>query len=288
MKIWGSKKHLVTLAACVALLGGACGGGDGDGGDAAADAEHTVRAALDAENSKDADAFLELWTDKGLESYDSGTRAEIKSGKAEGFGEDPIDILKIVDTKVKKGGKAASVELDATPKTAPVAKVVYRVQFNLIKKDKDWLINGFDFNGSPPASDAAEVIDIKAQEYAFGLSKTTSGGDVAFTFENIGKEQHELTLFKAPDGTTIEKALAAIKDVDGENLEPVPAGYKVDHVTFADIGDKLDVAFAEPLAKGTYVMACYIPQGGFGENGPVNPAGKPHVQLGMINLLTVA
>ncbi|MEY2398068.1 MAG: hypothetical protein QOJ00_1242 [Actinomycetota bacterium] len=277
---------MVVLAACVALFGAgaACGGG---GADAEKSVVHTVRASIQAENAKNADAFLRLWTDRGLARYDSGTRNEIANGTADGFGQDRVDILKVVRTTLSEGNKA-SVRVDAAPRDFHVARVVYRVQFDLIKRKGRWLIDGFAFNGSPSAIAGAEIVDIKAQEYSFALSKPTTGSDVGFTFENVGKEQHELTLFKAPDATTLDVALAAVENVDGDTLQNLPAGYTADHLSFADLGQKLRVSFAQPLAKGTYVMACFLPQGGFGKNGPNNPNGKPHVQLGMINLLTVA
>ena len=60
------------------------------------------------------------------------------------------------------------------------------------------------------------------------------------------------------------------------------------HIGFAEVDQPAaDITFADPLEPGTYVLACYIPQGGFGDEGPVNPDGRPHIQLGMIHLLTV-
>lgn len=57
------------------------------------------------------------------------------------------------------------------------------------------------------------------------------------------------------------------------------------HVSFVEVGQTQNVTFAEPLPSD--VLACSIPQGGFGDEGPVDPEGEPHVKLGMINLLTV-
>lgn len=273
----------------VALLVGACGGdsdtGSSSGSGASADVEQTVQASIDAENAKDVDKFLALWTDKGLEGYDAGTRAELKSGEAEGFGENDVEVLKFADTKVD-GAKASTV-VDVAPTEFKAAKALFRATFALVKKGDAWLIDGFDFKGSPPAPDGATVIDIKAQDYAFAMDTTSAPGDVAFTFENVGKEQHELTFFKGPDGVGLAAAKAALENVDGSELKDLPAGYTADHLSFADIGDKMDVTFAEDLKAGTYILACYIPEGGFGDEGPVNPEGTPHIKLGMINLLTI-
>ncbi|HVE94674.1 MAG TPA: hypothetical protein VNB24_07110 [Acidimicrobiales bacterium] len=282
------RSRIVALPLALALLAGACGGDSetkGSGSGASADVEKTVRASLEAENEKDVDAFLALWTDKGLESYDQGSREDIKSGKSPGFGENKLELLEFSDTKAT-GTKATTV-VDVAPTEFKVAKPLYRATFALIEKNDKWLIDGFDFKGSPPAPDGTKVIDIKAQDYAFLLGTTEVSGDVAFKFDNVGKEQHELTMYKGPDGVDIKTAKAALENVDGSELKDIPDGYKVDHISFADVGQKLDVTFAEKLKPGTYVLACYIPQGGFGDDGPVNPEGAPHIKLGMINTLTI-
>ena len=36
-----------------------------------------------AEKAKDVNAFLALWTDKGLEAYDQGSREDLKAGPIE-------------------------------------------------------------------------------------------------------------------------------------------------------------------------------------------------------------
>jgi plastocyanin len=244
-----------------------------------------VQASIDAENAKDYQSFLALWTDKGLESYDSGTREEIAAGKGDLSGD--IDVQHLGDAVVH--GDTASVEVDATAdEQKAFVQAVYRVVFTGVKKDGRWLIDGFDFKGSPPPSAEAEVVHVTAKDYEFHLDRdAVPAGEVAFRFANEGKEQHEIALYKAPDGVTVEQAKAAVENVNGEELEDVPDGYEVAHVAFADVGQSMDVTFADDLGAGTYVLVCYIPQGGFGEHGPVDPNGRPHVQLGMIHLLTV-
>jgi plastocyanin len=293
-----SRKKLIKPFAFVlafALVAGACGGDDDKtesnaGGESSssgvsADVEKVVKDSLEAENAKDGKAFVALYTDKGLGEYDSGSREEILSGKSENFGQEPLEIIKLSNTKVT--GTKATTDINVAPEKYSSAQVVYLATFSLIKKDGDWLIDGFEFKGSPaPASDAT-VVDVKAQEYAFSLSEPNAPANVAFAFENMGKEQHEMTLFRGPDGTDVSTAKAALEKVDGSELKDLPDGYEADHVSFTEAGEKVDVSFAKPLKAGTYFMVCYIPQGGFGDEGPVNPDGKPHVQLGMISALTV-
>lgn len=280
-----SRKWLGILVVLGVLLA-ACGDDDDKpGGDAAASFVETVQASIKAENAGDAEAFLALWTDDGLESYDSGTREEISAGEGH-FSEEDIKVTRMGEPKVD--GDVASVELDATVGKPSFATTVFRVVFSGIRDGDGWKINKFDFRGSPPPGDDAEVVEITAREYSFHLDRdTVPAGEVAFHFVNEGQEQHEISLYKGPDGVTLDAAKAALENVDGSELSDIPEGYEVSHVAFAEQGDESDVTFAEPLAAGTYVLACYIPEGGFGDDGPVRPDGTPHIKLGMVHLLTL-
>jgi len=76
--------------------------------------------------------------------------------------------------------------------------------------------------------------------------------------------------------------------VHGDKLDNVPSPYKlVDHIGFAESGKTENILLRRALAKGHYVMACFIPQGGMTDKGPKDPNGKPHIQLGMIADFTV-
>jgi hypothetical protein len=277
----------------VAMAGLVACGDDDDtdtaSGGASADATEfldVVKASLEAENAKDTDAFLALWTDKGLEEYDVGSRQELEAGESENFGSEKIDVRRYGTPEVD--GDTASVEVDATVGEHGFVMPLYRVVFSGVNQGEAWKLDGFEFKGGPPPADDATVVALKAMDYAFQLSEATvPPGEVAFDFSNAGKEQHELTMFKAPDGVALDDAKATLENVDGSELEDIPDGYEAAHVGFLEVDQNQSVAFAEPLAAGTYVLACYIPQGGFGDEGPVNPEGKPHIQLGMINLLTV-
>jgi hypothetical protein len=283
---------LTLLLAGAILVLGACGdddddatGGGGGGSDDEQALEDAVRATARAENAKDVDAFLALWTDAGLAEYDVGTREEVQSGESE-IGQDKVEIVEFSDTTVT--GNTGTTTVDAVVGEANVAKAVFRVKFKGLKEGDEWKLNGFEFVGSPPPGEDTEVVDVKAVEYAFQLSASEAPADLAFKFSNTGKEQHEIALFKGPAEVSLSTAKAALENVDGSELEDIPAGYEVDHLTFAEAGDSSDITFAEPLEEGTYVLACYLPQGGLDEEGePVNPDGKPHIQLGMITLLTV-
>lgn len=289
----GSWRRTIGALMVVVMASGLAACGDDDdstaasGGGEASGFADAVKASLKAENAKDADAFLALWTDDGLAEYDSGTREEIASGKSENFGVSTITITKMGEAKLD--GNTATVVVDATTDEGEetFATPLFRAVFKGMKDGGDWKINGFEFTGSPPPGPDADVVRVTAREYQFDLDKTTASGEVAFRFINAGKEQHEISLYKAPDGITVDEAKVALQDVDGSELEDIPDGYEVAHVGFAEVGQESDITFAEPLPTGDYVLTCYIPQGGFGENGPVNPEGRAHIQLGMLALLTV-
>lgn len=278
------RKTLLAMLAVVALMGAGCAN-DGKP-DAVTDVQDTVRASVNAENAKDVDAFLDLWTDDGLEAYDVGSRADLKAGQTDGFGNDPIEIVAFGETTVE--GEKASAVVDAARREVKVAKALFRVRFDLVQADDEWKLDGFEFMGSPPAAAGAEKVRVTGTEYAFAMDEALPS-DVALTFVNAGEEPHEIALFKAPEGTDVAKAKADLSDVDGSDPSTVPDGYTGDHLSFAEPGQTMDVSFAEPLDPGTYVFACYLPAGGFSPEGePLDPDGAPHIELGMVAVATVS
>jgi len=277
-----------TLAACGGDGNDQAGTGGTGGGSAEAEQaiEQTVRDSFEAENARDVRAFAALWTNEGLEQYDVGTREDLEAGRNPDFGREQVTIIDFAETEAD--GDEGSTTVDVISGASDVAKPVFRVRFAAIERDGRWLLNGFEFVGSPPAPEGTEILEIGAIDYAFVLDRKEVPGEVAFSFSNTGQEAHEIALFKGPDGTDIGTAKAALENLDGSELDNVPEGYRVDHVAFADARSNTDITFAEPLPAGDYFLVCYIPQGGFTEEGePVNPEGTPHVQLGMINTFTV-
>ncbi len=249
--------------------------------------EDVVRVSLGAENDKDVDKFLELWTDEGLSEYDVGTRAELKAGKESNFGADPVDIVRFSGTSVR-GGKATTT-VDTVVGRHLVAFPLTRVRFELIERENvGWMLNGFQFIGGAPPTGETDIVDIQGREYAFVLDRDEVPGEIAFKFSNEGKEPHEITIFKGPDDLTVDRAREELKDVSGHDLKGIPDGYRADHLSFAEPGKSVDVSFDRPLPRGLYVLACYIPQGGFDEHGESHVGAKSHFELGMVKLLGVS
>jgi plastocyanin len=139
--------------------------------------------------------------------------------------------------------------------------------------------------GGPPPRPGQTVVKISASDYSYGFDRSqAASGDFAINFVNTGKDAHEITMFRAPEGATVPQAGAALGDVNGSELSNIPAPYElVDHITFAPPGKSTNFQFTKRLAPGHYVIACYLPQGTKSESDlRTNTTGKPHIQLGMI------
>lgn len=259
---------------------------DGEEGDQEQAIRDVIQASVDAENAGDVDSFLELWTDNGLSQYDVGTREQLRAGENPDFGTEPIEIVGFQDTIVM--GDQGSTLVDATVGEGNVVTPIYRVRFAAAREDGEWMLDGFEFLGSPPPAPGTELLNVVAKDFLYELDRTEIPGNLAFRFSNEGEDPHEITLFKGPDGVDVATAKAALENLDGQTLEGTPEGYQADHVSFAESGNSNDVTFAQPLEAGTYVLVCYLPRGGFTDQGEqVDPQGSPHVQLGMISTFTV-
>lgn len=287
-----NNKRTIAAAALLAILTAACSSSSNNGANGGSDDEaavrSTVEASVEAENDKDVETFLALWTDKGLESYDVGSRADLEAGTVESFGENSVTIVDIPEVEVT--GDTAKATVHATvDDRASFMTPLYQVVFELIRDGEDWKLDGFTFEGGAPASDEAEIVTVIGTEYAFDVDPTEAGGNFALDFKNEGDEAHEITVFHAPDGTDLDTAIADLGDVDGSDLEDLPEGYEAVHLAYAEPGQGQTYTFASEVEAGTYVLACYLPVGGLDEEGnAVDPDAESHFELGMVNTLTIA
>lgn len=246
--------------------------------------EDAVRVAIEAQNERDVDTFLEYWTDKGLSEYDVGSRADLLGGRVANFGREEILIQRFSNTRIV--GDHATTTVDAVRGMHQNAAPVSRVAFGLVEQQGGWLIDGFRFIGGTPAPEGTTVIDIEGREYSYELDEDEVPRRVAFKFANTGKEPHEISLIKGPDDVTLERATEDLKDYDGDPTK-VPEGYQVDHVAFAEPGQSINATFSRPLPAGAYVLACYIPKGGFDAEGESDPDAPSHFDEGMAAILGV-
>jgi plastocyanin len=114
----------------------------------------------------------------------------------------------------------------------------------------------------------AETVDVTGGDFSFELSATPTAETKTLTFENVGKEPHELVFVKLNEGFTLEDAIAA----EGEKGTTEDLGF-----TFAKPGEESKpIEVKRPLEPGNYAFICAIPY-----------KGDPHYDLGMQEEFTI-
>ena len=265
----------------VVLTLAACSGGHGQAADAQA-VQDTVRRSIDAENAGDVKAFLALWTDDGLRSYDAGSRSDIESGKA-ALGVDKTDVADFASTTVK--GRDAEVIVDTR-----VELGLYRLRFDLLRKGDQWLMNGFGFLGPTPPPASQKVVTVKAVEYGYDVDRAAlASGDFAVSLANGGQEQHEISVVALPAAVTTAEAVLALRGVHGRDFSGMPVGYQaVGHLAYVQPGDTGVFTLAAKLTPGHYAFVCFLPVGGVDDLGnPKVANADSHVARGMLADFTV-
>lgn len=124
---------------------------------------------------------------------------------------------------------------------------------------------------STPAA-APNIINIKANDYAFEAPDTIPAGATTIRLTDGGKEMHHVQLLKLADGKTFEDLAKEGKGepprwavpVGGPN-SPIPGGASVTETSLQ-------------LDAGNYALVCVIP----------SPDGTLHLMKGMAHKLTVA
>lgn len=265
------------------LLAGAACGDDGDDDAAAADARATLEAAIDAENAGDAEAVVGYYTDEGLDAFFGATREEIAGGEYP-LGEDgPLDVRSL---DVTVDGDTAEAIADVR-----FGIGLFRVPITLVRDGDEWLIDGMGEPGAPPPPEGVGTVEVSAVDFAFVVEgDARSSGEFLIDFRNEGEQQHEMALFRIPAGTDVPTAIDALGEVDGGSYDNVPDGYEaIDHLTFAPPGEGQTYLIADRLEAGDYAFVCFIPEGGLDDEtgDAVDPDGRPHVQLGMLDTFTV-
>jgi hypothetical protein len=244
--------------------------------------EQTVRRSIDAENAGDGAAFVALWTDSGLRSYDAGSREEIESG-AVPLGGEKTELRTFVQTAVT--GNRATAVIDGR-----VEMGLYRMRFNLVRKGSRWLIDRFKFLGSAPPPPGLAVLDVRAVDYGYDVDRAAlASGSFALHFVNGGQEQHEISVISVPAGTSTADAVFALKTANATDLASLPGGYApLGHLAFEGPGMAGDYTLATNLPPGQYAFVCFLPVGGLDDFGnPKAPGAEPHTARGMVSTFTV-
>ncbi|MEA3054964.1 MAG: hypothetical protein QOD30_396 [Actinomycetota bacterium] len=127
-------------------------------------------------------------------------------------------------------------------------------------------------------TEGATPVTITATDYKFaGTDALKAGGAFAVTFENEGKELHELHVAKLADGEkrSVDEILA---DPSAESSTKA-----VGH-SFACPGTTADTAGVDLRSPGRYLVLCFIPTGARADTDPKDfeMLGEPHAMRGMV------
>ena len=134
--------------------------------------------------------------------------------------------------------------------------------------------------GLPPAEEPAEgatAITVTAKEYEFtGADALAAGGSFAITFENEGKELHELMIQRIDESETRSMEEMMQSEEPPDTLTQVAFG-------FACPGSSTTLN-AEITEPGRYTAICFIPVGTTSETDPKDfeGGGPPHAMQGMV------
>lgn len=116
-------------------------------------------------------------------------------------------------------------------------------------------------------------LTITAVDFAFKVPASVPAGETEITFENTGKEPHQLIMASlkegAPDVTKLielpQKEAQKYLDTEINDAEkPIPPGEST--------------TFTTDLTPGTYAMVCFVES---------KEKKQPHAFLGMVNQITV-
>ena len=244
----------LALVAILATLAGACGGGGEK-----SKVEDTLRAVVAAWNEKDIEGFMANYTDRGLEGLFGAPEETAVRLLADVIGETHLSNQEITDVRVS--GDTATAEADLG-----IAMVVHRRGFSFVKEEDGWKIDASQRLAPEIPSDVT-AIGLKQREFAFEFDESAiTSGDIAFKVENIGRQRHNINLFRVPaelDLTLAEQTvemLARIEDLGAQDdLDP---------------GQEGNLVLTEALAPGRYVIFCDVVD---------LVSGKTHGALGMLS-----
>ena len=228
--------------------------------------ETSIRNVVAAFNNGNAEEFLKYWTDKGLEDEFGVTPDFVRQNAADFFADTPPGGLRLGDFK--------SADVDGNNATAEFnlvfAQTLAPQEYSLVKQNNVWKIDQTE-PGEIDVPSGTTAVPLELEEFAFNFDEADiEDGDIAFQVTNSGEQPHEVVILSVPDGFTVETLLS-------EQSQDLPPG--VEFVGFLNpIGpnESSNMVFEEPLAAGSYMMICFLPDTSQGEDGP------PHAIEGMV------
>jgi hypothetical protein len=244
-------------------------------GDGAAAAEQAVRDAMEAWNSKDAEAFLELFTDEAIATIfgqdEPATREEVAQFLPEIIGDPPM-VLHDITAEAEGDTGSVTVLWDSEP-------FLEHIRFAMVQEDGAWKIDAQDYIDIDEVPANTTMIHVDANEFAFGVIDTdivsaNESGLQGFEIANVGEQTHHFGLFRLPAEGDAQELFASEEEVPGLDV----AGF-TDEIAPGETNRAW--VFIEPLEPGRYAMVCFLPDTAEGSDG------APHAFKGMIHEFTI-
>jgi uncharacterized cupredoxin-like copper-binding protein len=223
--------------------------------------EATVGAVVNAWNARDVGNFVSFWTEQGFEAEFGFSKSDLQQLAAM-IGEPPIVDYTVENIVITDGTATADVMLS----------------FGVFSQSEEWtfVLNGAKWQIddteaiAPEIPAGANVVDVQLDEYQFiyDPAQLADGGEVAFSIENVGEQNHEFVLLELTTDTPLSELLQSEED-EPEGLEFIAA-------TEAGPGESTAVVVPD-LEPGHYALVCFLP----------SPDGTPHAFLGMTSEFNV-
>jgi hypothetical protein len=264
MRFWLTVTAVVTVLAVLAM---GCGDDDdddtGDGGvqgsaEDVATVEQLVRDLLggDSTDQADVDFFFAHVTDNLLEGFFETTREDCMANAVDCIGE-PSEEISVENTKVSGDDASTDATLDFGNFT-----------FVMVRDGGDWKVDALKAI-SPDIPADVTAVTLQLNEFAFGFNRSDiEDGNFAFASENIGKQIHQVVVWKLDKGVVLDEAV----QYEGDDL--APGVTEVASAAPILPGDQVNVVFEEPLDAGRYALICFFPD-------TEGPEQSPHAFKGM-------
>ena len=240
---------LIPLLLATALGGLACSAGVSE------EEIQQVRQQLQAESAKVAElqekvgkaevqqALLTVylaWNRNDAEAFEAGFADRRRSDLPDSFGEPPITLRRVMNTTVS--GDVATIHAMFASGTQRKS-----VLHSLVKEEGVWKIDERQ-QLSPKIHEGTTTVDVRLDDFGLVLDPSAIlSGNVAFIVENVGMRPRKMILYRVPTGLDLKRAF--------EGHSPLPE--EIDAIGSVEAlkpGERLNVAFTEPLDSGRYVL----------------------------------
>jgi hypothetical protein len=230
----------------------------------------SVRGTVDAWNQKNVERFLAGFTDQGLQDTLDLDPEDAAEFLPMFIGEDPVTFTSLTNVQVS-GNTAKGNLLLAVGKAYEATTQSFVLQGGIWKLDASTPADA-------PIPSGTTIASMKLQEFAFVYDKAqVASGRFAVSFENVGKQVHEVALVKLNTNAALLPLFQSL-DFEGPTPEEIEFIGARDSI---EPGDKGTLVFTEPLSAGRYAFVCFFPD-------TDDPAETPHAFKGMLSEFTVS